>query len=79
VATVLVILLGAGVLLGIGALVIDVGQIYAEREQLQSGADSAAIALAKSCSAAPDACADAHGRPHDRGRHRGAHRRRLKA
>src|ERR671932_248292 len=53
VAAVLVVLLGAGVLLGTGALVVDVGQIYAEREQLQSGADAAAIALARTCAAAP--------------------------
>ncbi len=37
------------VLLGLGALVIDVGQLYQERAELQSGADAAAIAVAKSC------------------------------
>ena len=37
------------VLLGLGALVIDVGQLYQERSQLQSGADAAALAVAKSC------------------------------
>jgi Flp pilus assembly protein TadG len=42
------ILIG-GVLLGLGALVIDVGQLYQERSQLQNGADAAAIAVAKSC------------------------------
>lgn len=36
-------------LLGLGALVIDVGQLYQERAQLQNGADAAAIAVAKSC------------------------------
>ena len=42
------LLLGA-VLLGLGTLVIDVGQLYQERSQLQSGADAAALAVAKSC------------------------------
>jgi Flp pilus assembly protein TadG len=37
------------VLLGLGALVIDVGQLYHERSQLQSGADAAALAVAKNC------------------------------
>ena len=46
---VLVGLLLGTVLLGLGALVIDVGQLYAERAQLQSGADAAATAVAKSC------------------------------
>ena len=46
---VLVGLLLGTVLLGLGALVIDVGQLYQERSQLQSGADAAATAVAKSC------------------------------
>jgi Flp pilus assembly protein TadG len=46
---VLVGLLIATVLLGLGALVIDVGQLYQERAELQNGADAAAIAVAKSC------------------------------
>jgi len=46
---VLVGLLLGTVLLGLGALVIDVGQLYHERAQLQSGADAAAAAVAKSC------------------------------
>jgi Flp pilus assembly protein TadG len=37
------------VLLGLGTLVIDVGQLYRERAELQNGADAAAIAVAKSC------------------------------
>jgi hypothetical protein len=37
------------VLLGMGALVIDVGQLYAERRELQNGADAAALAVAKDC------------------------------
>jgi Flp pilus assembly protein TadG len=46
---VLVGLLIGTVLLGLGALAIDVGQLYQERAELQSGADAAAIAVAKSC------------------------------
>jgi hypothetical protein len=45
------LLLGSGVLLGMGALVIDVGQLYQNRAELQNGADSAAFAVAKSCAA----------------------------
>jgi Flp pilus assembly protein TadG len=37
------------VLLGLGALAIDVAQLYQERAELQNGADAAAIAVAKSC------------------------------
>jgi Flp pilus assembly protein TadG len=43
------ILIGAGVLFGMGALVIDVGQIYENRAELQNGADAGALAVAKSC------------------------------
>lgn len=37
------------VLLGMSALVIDVGNMYWERRQLQNGADAAALALAAKC------------------------------
>ncbi|SEP58520.1 TadE/TadG family type IV pilus assembly protein [Arthrobacter sp. OV608] len=37
------------VLIGAGAMAVDVGQIYAERSQLQNGADAGALAVAKSC------------------------------
>ncbi|MBO4206232.1 pilus assembly protein TadG-related protein [Micromonospora echinofusca] len=47
--TVFTILLAGGVLLGMLALVVDVGQLYAEREELQTGADAAALAVAKAC------------------------------
>jgi Flp pilus assembly protein TadG len=43
------LLLGGGVLTGLGALVIDVGQLYQNRAELQNGADAAALAVAKSC------------------------------
>jgi hypothetical protein len=49
VATLVSLVLGAGVLLAMGALVIDVGRLYVEREELQSGADAAALALAETC------------------------------
>jgi Flp pilus assembly protein TadG len=43
------ILIGGGVLLGLGALVLDVGKLYSVRAQLQNGADAGALAVAKSC------------------------------
>ena len=43
------LLFGGGVLMGLGALVIDVGQLYQERAELQDGADAAALGVAKSC------------------------------
>src|SRR3954453_3561356 len=46
---VLVVLCVSIVLLGVSALVINTGFWYGERAQLQNGADSAAIAVAKSC------------------------------
>jgi Putative Flp pilus-assembly TadE/G-like len=49
VAVIVAIFLGAGVLTGMGALVIDLGQLYQERAELQNGADAAALAVAKSC------------------------------
>ncbi|KRE76471.1 MULTISPECIES: TadE/TadG family type IV pilus assembly protein [Micrococcaceae] len=39
------------VLIGAGAMAVDVGQIYAERAQLQNGADASALAVALSCQA----------------------------
>jgi Flp pilus assembly protein TadG len=43
------VLITGGVLLGMGAVVIDVGQLYAERAQLQNGADAGALGVARSC------------------------------
>lgn len=37
------------VLVGVGALVIDIGALYVERRQLQNGADAAALAVAQDC------------------------------
>jgi Flp pilus assembly protein TadG len=45
------VVIGGGVLLGMGALVIDVGQLYQNRAELQNGADAAALAVAQSCAA----------------------------
>lgn len=56
VATLVAIVLGVGLLLGIGALVIDTGQLYVERAELQNGADAAALAVAQDCGDA-DGCA----------------------
>jgi Flp pilus assembly protein TadG len=49
VAVLIAVLIGSGVLTGMGALVVGIGQLYAERAQLQNGADAAALAVAKSC------------------------------
>ena len=46
------------VLLGFGALVLDVGQIYAERRQLQNGADAAVLSLALDCPTASGCSTD---------------------
>jgi hypothetical protein len=57
VATLVAVLVGAGVLLGAGALAVDVGRLHAEREQLQTGADAAAVAVAENCVVTPASCA----------------------
>lgn len=49
---VLVAILVPVVLLGCGALVLDFGALYAEKRQLQNGADAAALAVARSYAAA---------------------------
>jgi len=43
------VLIGGGVLLGVGAMVIDVGRLYQNRAELQNGADAGALAVAKAC------------------------------
>ena len=50
------ILLSGHVVLGLGALTVDVGLFYVEREELQSGADAAALAVARVCSTYPAEC-----------------------
>jgi Flp pilus assembly protein TadG len=47
IAVLVSILLGFGALFGIGVLVVDVGQSYVERAELQNAADAGALALAK--------------------------------
>lgn len=49
IAVMVAALIGFGVLTGMGALVIDVGQLYQERAELQNGADAAVLGVAKSC------------------------------
>lgn len=56
VATTVGLLLGSGVLLGMAALVVDVGNLYAERAQLQNGADAGAIKVAQICATVPADC-----------------------
>jgi Putative Flp pilus-assembly TadE/G-like len=49
IASIVAIFLGTGVLLGVGALVIDTGSLLYERRQLQSGADATALSIAQTC------------------------------
>jgi Flp pilus assembly protein TadB len=59
VAILVAVLLTGGVLLGTAALVIDVGNLYAKRDQLQNAADAAAWAVAQSCISTPVSCTNA--------------------
>ncbi|HEX6498531.1 MAG TPA: Tad domain-containing protein [Micromonosporaceae bacterium] len=56
IAVIVSVLLAGGVLFGMAALAIDVGQLYAEREQLQSGADAVAVRVAKDCATGRASC-----------------------
>ncbi|HET6213928.1 MAG TPA: pilus assembly protein TadG-related protein [Micromonosporaceae bacterium] len=56
IAAIVSILLAGGVLLGTGALAVDVGKLYVEREELQSGADAAAVAVAEACARSITGC-----------------------
>ncbi|WP_457974136.1 pilus assembly protein TadG-related protein [Arthrobacter sp. D1-17] len=47
------------VLIGAGALAVDVGQIYAERAQLQNAADAGALAVVEACYETPCSQGDA--------------------
>lgn len=64
VAILVALLLGSGVLFGMAALAIDVGNLYAERAQLLNGADAAALNVARVC-ASPAGCDDSPGRADD--------------
>jgi len=59
VAALVVILMGSGVLVGLGAVVVDAGQIYAAASQVQNSADAAALKIAAACATNPPgtACA----------------------
>ncbi|HWS33117.1 MAG TPA: Tad domain-containing protein [Actinoplanes sp.] len=59
VAVIFAIFMGSSVLIGMGALVIDVGLLYHEREQLISGADAASFKVALNCVNDPTACTPA--------------------
>ncbi len=63
--TVLVaVLLAGGLLLGMGAYSLDLGTLYAEREQLISGANAAATAIAEQCGRpVPTTCNSSTGQP----------------
>lgn len=52
-------MMSAVLILGMGAIVIDVGLLYGEKEQLQSGADFASWKVAQACIATPAACTSA--------------------
>lgn len=59
VAVIVAILFGGAVLLGMGAFVVDAGDMYAERAQLQNGADSGALAVASGCAQSAAGCSNA--------------------
>ena len=50
VASIIAIFFGTGVLLGLGALVVDTGSLLYERRQLQTGADATALGVAQTLS-----------------------------
>jgi hypothetical protein len=56
IAVFVAILFGSGVLLGMGALVVDAGGMYAERAQLQNGADAGSLAVALGCAKGAATC-----------------------
>ncbi|SDS56613.1 Tad domain-containing protein [Actinoplanes derwentensis] len=58
-AVIFAIFLGSSVLAGMCALVIDVGLLYNEREQLITGADSASFKVAINCVKDPTSCTPA--------------------
>jgi len=48
---------------GIGALAVDTGILYTERQQAQNGADAAALSVAQSCATSAAGCTDISGDP----------------
>lgn len=69
VAVLVTILLGSGVLIGMGALVVDVGGMYAEKAQLQNGADAGALAVALGCATGPSTCSSSKSATGPAGKH----------
>jgi len=59
IGVIIAVLVAGGVLLGSAALVIDVGQIYQNRAELQNGADAAALAVARQCEQTQGPCVQA--------------------
>lgn len=57
--TIIAAMMSAVLIFGIGALVIDVGLLYGEKEQLQSGADFASWKVAQACIFDPTVCTSA--------------------
>jgi Flp pilus assembly protein TadG len=57
IAALFVILLGSGLLLGLLALVVDVGRVYLERRVVQNSADAAVLGVAKECGLRAASCA----------------------
>jgi len=51
IAMIVAMLFGFGVMIGLAALTVDVGNINADRRQLQNGADAVALAVAQQCAA----------------------------
>ena len=56
VSTIVAVFLGGGVLFGMAAIGIDVGNLLWERRQLQNAADSAALSLAAECGKSSASC-----------------------
>lgn len=56
VIVIVAILLAAGVLSGLLAMVADLGQLYAERRVVQNAADAASLAIAQDCANEVDGC-----------------------
>ncbi len=59
-------------LLGFGGIAVDVGALYAEKAELQNGADAAALEVAIACAKSESRARHAPRRPR---RHRGRERR----
>jgi hypothetical protein len=58
VVAIVAVLMGSAVMFALSAVVVDIGQIYVEREQLQSGAEAAAMSVARRCLVGTVSCAN---------------------